>query len=43
MTCSPLDNPAWGALIGPHAHFAERHGQVLRYPVDVAPSSRTGP
>ena len=34
---SPLDNPAWAALTGPHAHFAERHGQVLRYPADVSP------
>ena len=34
---SPLDNPAWAALTGPHAHFAERHGQALRYPVDVSP------
>ncbi|KAA2266533.1 GNAT family N-acetyltransferase [Solihabitans fulvus] len=34
---SPLDNPAWASLTGPHAHFAERHGQLRRYPVDVAP------
>ncbi|KOX34806.1 hypothetical protein ADK67_02485 [Saccharothrix sp. NRRL B-16348] len=34
---SPLDNPAWTSLTGPHAHFAERHGRVLRYPSDVAP------
>ncbi|MDQ1032084.1 hypothetical protein QF035_009666 [Streptomyces umbrinus] len=33
----PLDNPALGSLTGPHAHFAERHGRVLRYPVDVSP------
>jgi ribosomal protein S18 acetylase RimI-like enzyme len=32
-----LDNPARAALTGPHAHFAERRGRVLRYPVDVAP------
>jgi ribosomal protein S18 acetylase RimI-like enzyme len=32
-----LDNPAWASLTGPHARFAERHGQLLRYPVDVAP------
>jgi ribosomal protein S18 acetylase RimI-like enzyme len=32
-----LDNPARAALTGPHAHFAERHGRVLRYPVDVTP------
>jgi ribosomal protein S18 acetylase RimI-like enzyme len=24
-------------LTGPHAHFAERRGNVLRYPVDVSP------
>src|SRR5690349_7932536 len=34
---SPLDNPVWAALTGPHARFAQRHGQVLRYPVDVVP------
>ena len=33
----PLDNPARAALLGPHAHFAERRGSVLRYPVDVTP------
>lgn len=33
---SPLDNPAWTSLTGPHADFAERHGQVLRYRPDVA-------
>ncbi|MFE9609780.1 GNAT family N-acetyltransferase [Streptomyces sp. NPDC006012] len=32
-----LDNPALTALTGPHAHFAERRGRVLRYPVDVTP------
>ncbi len=32
-----LDNPARAALTGPHAHFAERHGRILRYPVDVTP------
>ncbi|WOX07510.1 GNAT family N-acetyltransferase [Streptomyces sp. N50] len=32
-----LDNPARAALTGPHAHFAERRGRVLRYPVDVTP------
>jgi ribosomal protein S18 acetylase RimI-like enzyme len=37
MSSSPLDNPAWSALAGPHAHFAEQKGQVLRYPVDVTP------
>lgn len=34
---SPLDNPAWASLTGPHARFAERRGRALRYPVDVAP------
>ncbi|MFF2324540.1 MULTISPECIES: GNAT family N-acetyltransferase [unclassified Streptomyces] len=33
----PLDSPAHAALTGPHAHFAERRGRVLRYAVDVAP------
>ena len=33
----PLDNPALAALSGPHARFAERHGRVLRYPVDMSP------
>lgn len=32
-----LDNPARAALTGPHAHFAERRGRVLRYPVEVTP------
>ncbi|MFJ2812781.1 GNAT family N-acetyltransferase [Streptomyces sp. NPDC087294] len=31
-----LDNPAWAALTGPHAHLAERVGRAVRYPVDVA-------
>jgi ribosomal protein S18 acetylase RimI-like enzyme len=34
---SPLDNPTWTSLAGPHAHFAERQGRVLRYPEEVAP------
>ncbi|AGM07516.1 GNAT family N-acetyltransferase [Amycolatopsis keratiniphila] len=33
----PFDDPAWASLTGPHARFAERSGQVLRYQVDVAP------
>ncbi|MEV8611540.1 GNAT family N-acetyltransferase [Amycolatopsis sp. NPDC051373] len=37
MSSSPLDNPVWAALTGPHAHLAEQKGQVLRYPADVAP------
>lgn len=32
-----LDNPALASLSGPHAHFAERRGRVLRYPVDMSP------
>ncbi|WP_237107954.1 GNAT family N-acetyltransferase [Nonomuraea sp. MG754425] len=33
----PLDRTARAALTGPHAHLAERRGEVLRYPVDVSP------
>jgi len=33
----PLDNPVLSSLTGPHAQFAERRGNVLRYPVDVCP------
>ncbi|MEU6126566.1 GNAT family N-acetyltransferase [Streptomyces sp. NPDC047123] len=33
----PLDHPARASLTGPHAHFAERRGRVLRYPLDVSP------
>ncbi|MEU6816661.1 GNAT family N-acetyltransferase [Streptomyces sp. NPDC046860] len=33
----PLDNAARASLTGPHARFAERHGRVLRYPVEVSP------
>lgn len=32
-----LDNPAWAALTGPHAHLAERLGRAVRYPLDVSP------
>ena len=32
-----LDNPAWAALNGPHARFAERHGRAGRYQPDVCP------
>lgn len=32
-----LDNPARTSLLGPHAHLAERRGEVLRYPADVSP------
>jgi len=33
----PLDNPVRSSLTGPHACFAERRGNVLRYPADVCP------
>jgi ribosomal protein S18 acetylase RimI-like enzyme len=33
----PLDNPVRWSLSGPHAPFAERRGNVLRYPPDVCP------
>ncbi|WP_327233155.1 GNAT family N-acetyltransferase [Streptomyces sp. NBC_01317] len=33
----PLDNPAYSSLSGPHAHFAERRGRLLRYPPEVSP------
>lgn len=33
----PLDNPAYASLAGPHAVFAERRGDVLRYQPDVSP------
>jgi ribosomal protein S18 acetylase RimI-like enzyme len=36
-TPHPLDHPVRAALTGPHAHFAERRGEVLRYPLDVSP------
>ncbi|MEV8314316.1 GNAT family N-acetyltransferase [Streptomyces sp. NPDC059900] len=32
-----MDNPAFAALNGPHARFAERRGRVVRYPLDVSP------
>ncbi|MDT3400612.1 GNAT family N-acetyltransferase [Streptomyces sp. B1866] len=32
-----MDNPALTSLTGPHAHFAEARGRVLRYPLDVSP------
>jgi ribosomal protein S18 acetylase RimI-like enzyme len=34
---APLDNPAYTALLGPHARLAQRSGNALRYPPDVAP------
>jgi ribosomal protein S18 acetylase RimI-like enzyme len=33
----PLDNPVLSSLTGAHARFAERRGNVLRYPLDVCP------
>ncbi|MFE7568929.1 GNAT family N-acetyltransferase [Streptomyces sp. NPDC057539] len=33
----PLDHPTLASLTGPHAHFAERRGRLLRYPPDVSP------
>ncbi|MFI6937799.1 GNAT family N-acetyltransferase [Streptomyces sp. NPDC050418] len=39
VTRHVLDNPTYDALLGPHAHFAERRGRAVRYPVDVAPWS----
>jgi ribosomal protein S18 acetylase RimI-like enzyme len=33
----PLDNPAMAALLGPHAHLAQRCGQAVRYQPDVSP------
>ncbi|MBB2502739.1 GNAT family N-acetyltransferase [Amycolatopsis echigonensis] len=36
MDSSVLDNAAWASLTGPHAGFAERAGQAVRYPADVS-------
>ncbi|MEV5160866.1 MULTISPECIES: GNAT family N-acetyltransferase [unclassified Streptomyces] len=33
----PLDNPVRASLTGPHAHFAEGRGRILRYRPDVTP------
>lgn len=32
-----LDNPAYAALTGPHARFAESHGGAVRYDPEVSP------
>lgn len=32
-----LDNPAWAALSGGQARFADRHGRAARYQPDVSP------
>ena len=37
MAPHPLDNPVRSSLAGPHARFAQRRGNVLRYPADVCP------
>jgi len=37
MTAHPLDNPFFSALQSLHAGIALRAGEVLRYPMDVAP------
>ena len=34
---APLSNPAYTALLGPHARMAQRSGNALRYPADVSP------
>lgn len=34
---TPLNNSIYSALTGPHAHFAQRRGNALRYPVDMSP------
>jgi ribosomal protein S18 acetylase RimI-like enzyme len=34
---TPLDNPVYASLTGSHARFAERRGNVLRYPPDMSP------
>jgi ribosomal protein S18 acetylase RimI-like enzyme len=39
MNENPLDNPAWSALTGPHAHLALGRGAARHYPRDVAPFS----
>ena len=33
---SPLENPAWHALISGHAHLAITSGNARRYPLDIA-------
>ena len=37
MTTHELDNPIWGSLISRHRWFAQKHGDVRRYPPEVAP------
>ncbi|EWC63169.1 acetyltransferase [Actinokineospora spheciospongiae] len=38
-----LDNATWESLTGAHAQLAERHGRVVRYPVDVSPFAAVRP
>lgn len=40
---SALDCPAWMSLAGPHSAFAERHGQAVRYPGELAPYAALAP
>jgi len=37
MKTSELDNPAWSALTGRHAHLAIGDGPVRRYPAEISP------
>jgi GNAT superfamily N-acetyltransferase len=37
MDPHPLDNPIYESLQSRHASFAQRHGEAVRYPPDVAP------
>lgn len=37
MTAHVLDNPIWASLTSRHRALALRHGEVLRYPADIAP------
>jgi predicted GNAT family acetyltransferase len=37
MTTHPLANPIWHSLTSRHASFAQRHGDIARYPAPVAP------
>jgi len=39
MDMTELDNPAWAALTGRHAHLAIGDGPVRRYPAEVSPFS----
>lgn len=37
VTATPLDNPVYSALAGPHAHLAQQRGNALRYQPEVSP------